>query len=306
MDVSYILEFTSLADNRSFSATAYQLHISQATLSRHIQSLERELGHLLFIRSTRNVELSDYGRIYLPYAKQISECVRQAEAARLSYEKQCADRTLVGIARHPDLFLAAELIAGFRRSYPDIPLQVFEGSLSELRQRFQSSRLRIVSMTYATWETLPQRFIPAGKSRLVAILPETHPLAEYEKIPVRQLDDISLMVPEQTSYPYQYLLHIFKQEDIHPNIVYQGSSTGIEHLLKEGMGIFIQDKAIAEAHSSDSLVIRELEPDISYVFGLEYQSNLTKNEQLYVRYIEKELAKNNCFQRPISIQEAHQ
>ncbi len=289
MDISFILEFAVLAETKNYSATAYQLHMSQATLSKHIQSMEKELGHPLFIRTTRNVKLSDFGEVCLPYAQQISESVRKAEAARIAFEKRTAAKTMIGIVHNPDLFLATELISGFRREYPGIPIQIIEGSLKELRQEFLAGHLHIISMAYAGWEKLPHNFIPAGKSSLAAIMPKDHPLAGYDAIPLKLLVDVPLLVPEQTSFPFQYLLHFFQQEEIHPDIVYQGNTTGVKHLLKEGMGIFIQDEAIAKTQMDEHLVLRHLEPDISYIFGLEYQKNLTKNERIYVKYIEKML-----------------
>lgn len=289
MDISFILEFVVLADTKNFSAAAYQLHMSQATLSKHIQSMEKELGHPLFTRTTRNVELSDYGQIYLPYAKDISESVQKAEAARIAFEKRSNAKTLIGIARNPDLFLAAELISGFRRKYPEIPIQIFEGSLKELRNEFLTGHLNIISMAYSSWEKPQNCFIPAGKSCLVALIPKNHDLAKYERIPLKCLEAAPLLVPEQTSFPYQYLLHALQHENIRPDIVYQGNTTGIRHLLKEGMGIFIQDKSIAETQMDEELVIRPLEPDISYIFGLEYREHLTKNERVYVKYIERML-----------------
>lgn len=290
MDISYISEFVALADTKSFSATAYQLHISQATLSRHIQTMEQELGHLLFIRSTRNVELSDFGQIYLPYARVISENIHKADVARIAYEKRSSTKTMIGIAHNPDLFMAAEFISGFRREHPDIPIQIFEGSLKELRQEFQSGRLHIISMIYSEWEEPQHKFIPAGESRLVAIMPCDHALATYDRVPLKCLENVPLLVPEQTSFPFQYLLHIFEQENIRPNIVYQGNTTGIGQLLKEGMGIFIQDEAIARTQMNEYLISRKLDPDISYLFGLEYQDKLSKNEQIYVKYVEKKLS----------------
>lgn len=289
MDIAYVLEFAVLADTKSFSAAAYQLHMSQAALSKHIQSMEREIGHPLFIRTTRNVEISEYGQLYLPYARQISECVHKANAARISFEKRSNARTMIGIVHNPDLFMATELISGFRREYPEIPIQIFEGSLNELRRKFVTGNLHIISMAYSTWEKPQNHFIPAGRSCLAAIMPENHPLAGYDAVPLKRLENVPLLVPEQTSFPYQYLLQAFQQEDIHPDIVYQGNTTGVKHLLKEGMGIFIQDRAIAETQMDEHLVIRRLEPDISYLFGLEYQDNLTKNERIYVKYIEKML-----------------
>lgn len=293
MDISYVLEFAVLADTKNFSAAAYQLHMSQAALSKHIQSMEKQLGHPLFIRTTRNVELSDYGQLYLPYAKQISESVRKAKDARIAFEKKSNARTMIGVVHNPDLFLSTELISGFRKEYPEIPIQIFEGSLKELRQEFLARRLHIISMAYSSWEKPQNHFIPAGQSRLAALIPKGHFLAEYENIPLKHLENVPLLVPEQTSFPYQYLLHFFRQEGIHPDIVYQGNTTGVKHLLKEGMGIFIQDEAIARTQMDEHLVIRRLEPDISYTFGLEYQNNLTKNERIYVKYIEKMLGTGN-------------
>lgn len=72
MELAFIREFVTLAEIRKFSAAAQQLHISQSTLSRHIQTLETELGCTLFTRTTRDVELSACGALYLPYAKKIA------------------------------------------------------------------------------------------------------------------------------------------------------------------------------------------------------------------------------------------
>lgn len=64
----------------------------------------------------------------------------------------------------------------------------------------------------------------------------------------------------------------------------------MSQLLHEGMGICLMDQLIARTQLTDTLVLRKLEPDVSYVYGLEYQEPLTKNEQIYVRYIQKKLA----------------
>ncbi|MBR4162570.1 MAG: LysR family transcriptional regulator, partial [Solobacterium sp.] len=81
MEIHYIIEFVDLADTKSYSESAKNLHISQSSLSRHIQFLEKELGEPLFVRSTRKMALSPFGRSYLPYAKKIAEANRLAEKA---------------------------------------------------------------------------------------------------------------------------------------------------------------------------------------------------------------------------------
>ena len=59
--------FTSVARTRSFSITARELMISQQAVSRHIKSLEDELGFPLFLRNFQNVQLTDAGELMLAY-----------------------------------------------------------------------------------------------------------------------------------------------------------------------------------------------------------------------------------------------
>ena len=88
MELAFIREFVTLAEIRKFSAAAQQLHISQSTLSRHIQTLETELGCTLFTRTTRDVELSACGALYLPYAKKIAHIAGAADARLREYRRQ--------------------------------------------------------------------------------------------------------------------------------------------------------------------------------------------------------------------------
>lgn len=76
MDLNYIKEFVLLANINNFQEAADSLYISQSTLSRHIQTLEKELQNKLFDRTTRTVRLSEFGRFFLPYAQDMI-CIEQ-------------------------------------------------------------------------------------------------------------------------------------------------------------------------------------------------------------------------------------
>ncbi len=71
MHIDVYKTFIILAKNLSFSKTAEQLNVVQSTVSSRIVELEKHLDKNLFIRSKRSVELTDAGRVYLPYAEKI-------------------------------------------------------------------------------------------------------------------------------------------------------------------------------------------------------------------------------------------
>lgn len=64
MEIDYIREFVTLADVGNYMEAADILFISQSTLSRHIKSIEEDLGAPLFDRTTRKVVINDFGKIF--------------------------------------------------------------------------------------------------------------------------------------------------------------------------------------------------------------------------------------------------
>lgn len=59
MDLKSLRYFVEIARQKSFTAAAEKLFVTQPTLSRQIADLEDELGHKLFDRSTRRIELTE-------------------------------------------------------------------------------------------------------------------------------------------------------------------------------------------------------------------------------------------------------
>jgi len=71
--------FAAVVDGGSFSAAARRLGAPLTTVSRKVADLEAHLGTRLLARSTRRLELTESGRLYLASARQILELVGEAE-----------------------------------------------------------------------------------------------------------------------------------------------------------------------------------------------------------------------------------
>ena len=63
----------------SITQAAENLFMGQPNLSKAIRELEREVGIEIFLRTPRGMELTEKGRVFLGYAKQILAQVRQME-----------------------------------------------------------------------------------------------------------------------------------------------------------------------------------------------------------------------------------
>src|SRR5262249_58202779 len=62
--------FVAVAEELHFGRAAARLHMSQSPLSRAIRELERDLGLVLFVRTTRRVELTPAGALLLERSRR--------------------------------------------------------------------------------------------------------------------------------------------------------------------------------------------------------------------------------------------
>src|SRR5690554_6431403 len=89
-DIHELQAFVSVAEKLSFRAAAEELHISAPALSRRIEKLESMLGVKLLERSTRHVELTNVGRVFLEHARS---ALGELEGAMLSISDLAAKRS---------------------------------------------------------------------------------------------------------------------------------------------------------------------------------------------------------------------
>lgn len=114
------------ADAESFSAAAQRLGISQPSLSESIRRIEREIGALLFERTTRSVKLTSEGRHAAAVAREI---VRDFKRALVRLSSRSNDRQgRISIAALPSIACAVlpAVIEVFRREHPGIDVALHD------------------------------------------------------------------------------------------------------------------------------------------------------------------------------------
>ncbi len=149
-----ILCFVSIARTQSFSATARELHISQQAVSKHIRTLEEELGFPLFLRGYQTVHLTKAGEQMLGYFEQREQLfcgIRE----RFGYSQ---DTPPLRIAWSqwlgcPDWF--RQIIVDFGTAYPHIRLTTYDLNAEEMSAALQNDEVDILLTTQYAAGYLP-------------------------------------------------------------------------------------------------------------------------------------------------------
>lgn len=138
-DILGLEAFVAIADLGSFTRAAEYLHISQTALSRRLSKLEAAVGGMLIARSTRSLQLTQPGTLFLPRARRL---VRELSAAM----QELKDSTMHGYGQVvfgclPTITanLLSPVIAEYGRAFPRNRLQILDRSATEIREAVQHS-----------------------------------------------------------------------------------------------------------------------------------------------------------------------
>jgi len=116
--------FAKVADSGSFSKASQLIGLPKSTLSRRISNLERELGERLLQRTTRKLNLTEFGLRLVQHGRQVGEEIEAAVA--LTQHRQIQPSGVLRISMPNDFanLLLASLLAEFIEAYPAIALEI--------------------------------------------------------------------------------------------------------------------------------------------------------------------------------------
>ena len=118
LDAHQLNVFVTAAKTLNFTAAARQLHMTQPSVSQHVQSLEQHFGVALFIRSGRNLRLSDAGLALLPMAQRMVSSSLHIEEMMESLKGEVHGHLLVGCSTTIGKYVLPFMLAAFMRQYP--------------------------------------------------------------------------------------------------------------------------------------------------------------------------------------------
>lgn len=199
MRINEILECVVLAETLSFTETARRLYTTQSALSKHIQSVENELGVRLFVRNQHGVRTTEAGKVFTENGKRLIE---RYDNTLISLERLQAgiDYTLcIGCLMGASSFFLPEAMNRFLDVHPNVDIQPVTMEIDGILQGFEDKKIDIG----VTTELVPlsgSRFnkMPLYHDYVRVIVPKHHRLARKERVSIKDLENETLLLPNAT------------------------------------------------------------------------------------------------------------
>lgn len=207
MELRQLRYFTVVAEEGGFSRAAERLHIVQSAVSQQIRALERDLGIVLFDRSSRRVRLSSAGERLLPEARAVLAAADRAREVAADIIAGAEGVLRMGTIQAPGDRLYRAL-AGFAALAPRVRVRLMKLPPAE----------RLAAARAGLLDAVLVRALPSGRAAgleatpvwtdpLYAALPAAHPLAGEPEPSLRQLAELPLrLAPRDRNPPFHDLI----------------------------------------------------------------------------------------------------
>ncbi|MBR0081239.1 MAG: LysR family transcriptional regulator [Clostridia bacterium] len=260
--------FKIAAEAGSFTRAAERMNYTQSGVSRMIAELESDWRLSLLERSKSGVRLTSDGTVLLPRVNRLLE-----EAEKLQMEIDSLNGLQSGLIRIGTFSSAAtywlpNIIREFQKDYPNIGYEILLGDYTEIEDWVLSGTVDCGFNRLPTSPELEEIFLE--QDRLVAILPEAHPLTAFDRVPLSALCDEPFMLLEKGAKAE--VSEIFERNRLQPNVHFTTwDDYAVMSMVEAGLGISIVPELILK-RAPYRIAVRELDVPAIRRIGLTFRS----------------------------------
>lgn len=191
MDILQMKYYLTVVQEGSISRAAKALNMTQPPVSMQIRLLEEELGCTLFIRGSRNITLTEEGKIFYEHAGRILNMTKSAAVAVADCHNAATGTLRVGVVSSLVDWSAENWFKGFVALHPQVNYELAEGSTYELLEQL-SNRILDVALArtpfsargFACFSLEPEEMLLIGRKEFVGALPPKVSLKQVATMPL--------------------------------------------------------------------------------------------------------------------------
>jgi DNA-binding transcriptional LysR family regulator len=265
MDIRALRYFSETVRLNSFSRAAEALHVTQSTVSKMVRQLEDEIATPLLIRTGRDLQLTDTGRIVYEQAQQILANVQRLNTEIHNTRTLRQGHLQIGIPPMVNI-LCTPVLKAFRERHPDITMTLQEDTGPRIEQRVADGTLEIGMTVSPVDPALELILTPVASYPIWAVAQRGSFQKQRTSLPCKALGDMPLLLLNNEFGLTRSLRNMFRNSGIEPRIAAQSSQWDwLVGMALAGMGVALLPQPFIHRLASDQLqAVRLVEPEVSW------------------------------------------
>lgn len=249
MNINYFRTFITVVEKRSFSEAAKTLSLSQPAISFQIQSIEKEYGQILLDRSGLRVQLTEAGKIFYSYARQILKLNGALSESIDELQGVVRGHLALGASTIPGEYIVPKILGQFIKKFSDVEPELEISDTAEILTKIREHEIDIgfIGALPDSNNLQVEKFVT---DELILIMPPNHPLASKGKVKIEDILKEPFILREIGSGTRKTIKETLEKAKIQlenlNEIMDLGSTQAVLSGVEAGLGISIISKFAAE------------------------------------------------------------
>lgn len=262
MNLKQLEYFSAVAEAKSISLAARNLHVAQPPISRQLALLEDELGVCLFLRTNKGVELTEAGRSLYRQSQNLFQDMRTIVDSVRDINAGMRGLLKIGMI-YSNISIALQYLKEFRAQYPQVELYVRLGSPGDLLEDLNKGDLHLLFLRSSSerGSGLHERILGEDPLELVMIR-ELDPAPDQASVPLEALKGVPMcLLRSDDLWGYSnYLIKECKRQGFTPNTTFRCYDTPMAmQLVQAGFGVSYLPRSIVETQPHSGLYTKPIQ-----------------------------------------------
>lgn len=291
MDFRQLEYVITVAREHTLLSASEKLFLSPSALSQHISKLEEELHTPLFKRTKQGWTPTYAGQIYIEMAQNILQSQKKAYLQIGDIADNKIGHFTVGITPGRGTQMFSAIFPKFRAKFPDVKVNLFEGSVQENNEKIDLGKVdigfltsdsphpNIITRTQLTEEIL----LVVPRNHPMSCLADTVPHGEFATITLNEFENDEFLLAGEGTTLRRLENQLFQKAGFSPKISFETPSLSTLNMLsKGGYGISFLPRFYA-TETKDAVYFKT-EPAASWDLIAAYRKDhyITKAEEYMI------------------------
>lgn len=262
MNLKQLEYFSAVAEAKSISLAARNLHVAQPPISRQLALLEDELGVCLFLHTNKGVELTEAGRSLYRQSQNLFQDMRTIVDSVRDINAGMRGLLKIGMI-YSNISIALQYLKEFRAQYPQVELYVRLGSPGDLLEDLNKGDLHLLFLRSSSerGSGLHERILGEDPLELVMIR-ELDPAPDQASVPLEALKGVPMcLLRSDDLWGYSnYLIKECQRQGFTPNTTFRCYDTPMTmQLVQAGFGVSYLPRSIVETQPHSGLYTKPIQ-----------------------------------------------